>query len=60
MCRSSGDPGQNVVAPSGPRCHVVICGWRGRTTCRSFLAKTARAHIVRLFGQELKTKGNFY
>ncbi|KAI0240420.1 RNA cytosine-C(5)-methyltransferase NSUN2 [Lamellibrachia satsuma] len=40
----------------GPACKMVICGWLGKTSCRSFLAKFERAHYLRLCGVELKTK----
>ena len=42
----------------GPACKMVICGWLGKASCRSFLAKFERAHYLRLCGVELKSKGN--
>ncbi|KAK2193840.1 hypothetical protein NP493_5g14014 [Ridgeia piscesae] len=47
------EPGES---DDGPACKMVICGWLGKTSCRSFLAKFERAHYLRLCGVELKSK----
>ena len=40
-----------------PQCRLVLCGWRGKASTRSFLPKYQRAHFLRLCGSELKDKG---
>jgi tRNA (cytosine34-C5)-methyltransferase len=38
----------------GPKCRLLLCGWMGKVSCRSFLPKNDRAHFLRLCGAELK------
>ena len=40
---------------SGPQCQLLMCGWKGKISCRSFLPKFERGHYLRLCGVELKT-----
>ena len=32
---------------------IVFCGWRGKTSVRSFVSKDERSHYLRLCGVEL-------
>lgn len=41
----------------GPQCQLVVCGWKGKISCRSFLPKFERGHYLRLCGVELKSHG---
>ena len=36
-----------------PNVSIVFCGWRGKTSVRSFVGKDERAHYLRLCGVEL-------
>ncbi|XP_064610384.1 LOW QUALITY PROTEIN: RNA cytosine-C(5)-methyltransferase NSUN2-like [Liolophura sinensis] len=36
-----------------PACEIVVCGWKGKTSLRSFVGKFDRAHYLRLCGLEL-------
>jgi len=38
----------------GPQCQLLVCGWKGKISCRSFLPKSDRGHFLRLCGAELK------
>jgi tRNA (cytosine34-C5)-methyltransferase len=40
---------------AGPQCRLVLCGWKGKISCRSFLPKFERGHYLRLCGEELKS-----
>ncbi|KAL5022282.1 hypothetical protein ScPMuIL_001437 [Solemya velum] len=35
-----------------PACEIMLCGWRGMTSLRSFINKPAREHYLRLCGME--------
>ncbi|CAG2218307.1 NSUN2 [Mytilus edulis] len=37
-----------------PSCNITVCGWRGKSSLRTFLSKNLRAHYLRLFGVELE------
>ncbi|PVD20659.1 hypothetical protein C0Q70_18817 [Pomacea canaliculata] len=53
------DPGSVVFtfrpseSDSEPNCEVTFCGWRGRTSVRSFVPRFEREHYLRLFGKDL-------
>ena len=36
-----------------PNVEIVFCGWRGKTSVRSFVSKDERSHYLRLCGVEL-------
>ena len=36
-----------------PCVEIVFCGWRGKTSVRSFVGKDERSHYLRLCGVEL-------
>ena len=36
-----------------PNGEIVFCGWRGKTSVRSFVGKDERSHYLRLCGVEL-------
>lgn len=38
----------------GPKSKIVFCGWKGKTSCRSFVPKMEREHLLRLCGVELE------
>lgn len=40
----------------GPSCRLLICGWKGKVSCRSFIPKSDRGHFLRLCGVELTDK----
>ncbi|KAK2166787.1 hypothetical protein LSH36_35g04062 [Paralvinella palmiformis] len=39
------------------QCRMVLCGWLGRSSCRSFIPLNERGHYLRLCGAELVTRG---
>lgn len=41
----------------GPACQLLLCGWKGKISCRSFIPKFERGHFLRLCGVELVDKG---
>ncbi|ESN96523.1 hypothetical protein HELRODRAFT_68497, partial [Helobdella robusta] len=41
----------------GPNCRLILCGWKGKVSCRSFLPKADRGHYLRLCGAELTHHG---
>ncbi|KAL3860582.1 hypothetical protein ACJMK2_010684 [Sinanodonta woodiana] len=53
------DPGSTIFyfqpTPSDPEptCDILFCGWRGKTSVRSFVGKNERSHYLRLCGVEL-------
>ncbi|XP_061429133.1 RNA cytosine-C(5)-methyltransferase NSUN2-like [Lethenteron reissneri] len=36
--------------PDSPRCPIILCGWRGKTSLRCFVAKNERLHYLRMLG----------
>eukprot|EP00918_Siedleckia_nematoides_P065951 GHVU01143434.1.p1 GENE.GHVU01143434.1~~GHVU01143434.1.p1 ORF type:complete len:849 (+),score=142.06 GHVU01143434.1:201-2747(+) len=40
----------------GPQCSLNFCGWRGKVSCRCYMPSHDRAHFLRLFGHEMKSK----
>ncbi|XP_067858013.1 RNA cytosine C(5)-methyltransferase NSUN2 [Heptranchias perlo] len=44
----------------GPKCPIVLCGWRGKNSIRAFVARNERFHYLRMLGVEVfrdKSKG---
>lgn len=39
--------------PNEEGCPLVLCGWRGKTSCRTYVPKLERGHYLRIFGEEL-------
>uniref|UniRef100_A0A0L8FHP0 tRNA (cytosine(34)-C(5))-methyltransferase n=1 Tax=Octopus bimaculoides TaxID=37653 RepID=A0A0L8FHP0_OCTBM len=37
-----------------PECQLIFCGWKGKTSVRSFVGKHERAHYLRLCGVEFE------
>ncbi|XP_073443970.1 RNA cytosine C(5)-methyltransferase NSUN2 [Dendrobates tinctorius] len=48
--------------PETLQCPIVLCGWRGKTSIRSFVPKNERMHYLRMMGVEVfknqETTGN--
>ena len=45
---------------SGLQCQLLICGWKGKISCRSFLPKFERGHYLRLCGVELSSGDDMF
>ena len=43
----------HVYSEPEPCVDIVFCGWRGKTSVRSFVSKDERSHYLRLCGVEL-------
>ncbi|XP_053494239.1 RNA cytosine C(5)-methyltransferase NSUN2 [Ictalurus furcatus] len=39
--------------PSAPQCTIDLCGWRGKTSIRAFVARNERLHYLRMVGVEV-------
>ncbi|XP_061838377.2 RNA cytosine C(5)-methyltransferase NSUN2 isoform X1 [Nerophis lumbriciformis] len=39
--------------PSEPQCPIRLCGWRGKTSIRAFVARNERYHYLRMLGVEV-------
>lgn len=39
--------------PSAPQCPIDLCGWRGKTSIRAFVARNERFHYLRMVGVEV-------
>ncbi|KAB5517784.1 hypothetical protein PHYPO_G00171150 [Pangasianodon hypophthalmus] len=39
--------------PSAPQCQIDLCGWRGKTSIRAFVARNERFHYLRMVGVEV-------
>ncbi|KAM4705052.1 RNA cytosine C(5)-methyltransferase NSUN2 [Rhinophrynus dorsalis] len=39
--------------PDTLQCSIVLCGWRGKTSIRSFVPKNERLHYLRMMGVEV-------
>ncbi|KAM4027069.1 RNA cytosine C(5)-methyltransferase NSUN2 [Anomaloglossus baeobatrachus] len=39
--------------PDTLQCSIVLCGWRGKTSIRSFVPKNERMHYLRMMGVEV-------
>lgn len=39
--------------PSTPQCTIDLCGWRGKTSIRAFVARNERLHYLRMVGVEV-------
>ncbi|KAK2864674.1 hypothetical protein Q7C36_003828 [Tachysurus vachellii] len=39
--------------PSTPQCPIDLCGWRGKTSIRAFVARNERLHYLRMVGVEV-------
>ncbi|KAM3928987.1 RNA cytosine C(5)-methyltransferase NSUN2 [Leptodactylus fuscus] len=39
--------------PDALQCPIVLCGWRGKTSIRSFVPKNERMHYLRMMGVEV-------
>ncbi|TSK28252.1 tRNA (cytosine(34)-C(5))-methyltransferase [Bagarius yarrelli] len=39
--------------PSAPQCPIDLCGWRGKTSIRAFVARNERLHYLRMVGVEV-------
>ncbi|KAK3508300.1 hypothetical protein QTP70_019537 [Hemibagrus guttatus] len=39
--------------PSAPQCLIDLCGWRGKTSIRAFVARNERLHYLRMVGVEV-------
>uniref|UniRef100_UPI00398EE944 RNA cytosine C(5)-methyltransferase NSUN2 isoform X2 n=1 Tax=Pristiophorus japonicus TaxID=55135 RepID=UPI00398EE944 len=37
----------------GPKCPIVLCGWRGKNSIRAFVARNERFHYLRMLGVEV-------
>ncbi|XP_072008896.1 RNA cytosine C(5)-methyltransferase NSUN2 isoform X3 [Engystomops pustulosus] len=44
------------LKPDTPQCPIVLCGWRGVTSIRSFVPKNERLHYLRMMGVEVFKK----
>uniref|UniRef100_A0A4W3HN56 tRNA (cytosine(34)-C(5))-methyltransferase n=1 Tax=Callorhinchus milii TaxID=7868 RepID=A0A4W3HN56_CALMI len=42
----------------GPKCPIVLCGWRGKNSIRAFVAKNERLHYLRMLGVEVFREKN--
>jgi len=51
---SADDVGECCFSSPGPQCRLLMSGWKGKISCRSFLPKFERAHYLRLCGVELQ------
>ncbi|MEE6465365.1 hypothetical protein FKM82_006533 [Ascaphus truei] len=39
--------------PATLQCPIILCGWRGKTSIRSFVPKNERLHYLRMMGMEV-------
>ncbi|KAM9434239.1 RNA cytosine C(5)-methyltransferase NSUN2 [Clarias gariepinus] len=39
--------------PNAPQCPIDLCGWRGKTSIRAFVARNERLHYLRMLGVEV-------
>lgn len=39
--------------PEALQCPIVLCGWRGKTSIRTFVPKNERLHYLRMMGLEV-------
>lgn len=39
--------------PDALQCPIVLCGWRGKTSIRTFVPKNERLHYLRMMGLEV-------
>jgi len=65
MCQATQDQLQDLVPGSvvfvykptesnpEPACELTFCGWKGKCSVRTFVAKHDRAHSLRLFGRDI-------
>ncbi|XP_069770293.1 RNA cytosine C(5)-methyltransferase NSUN2 [Narcine bancroftii] len=37
----------------GPKCPIILCGWRGKNSIRAFVAKNERLHYLQMLGVEV-------
>ena len=42
-----------------PQCKVIMTGWKGVVTARTFLPFSDIVHYTRLCGEEFKSRGKF-
>nr|XP_057902392.1 RNA cytosine C(5)-methyltransferase NSUN2 [Doryrhamphus excisus] len=43
----------NPDKPKEPQCPIQLCGWRGKTSIRAFVARNERYHYLRMLGVEV-------
>ncbi|XP_029445861.1 tRNA (cytosine(34)-C(5))-methyltransferase isoform X1 [Rhinatrema bivittatum] len=43
----------DLQKPDDLQCPVILCGWRGKTSIRSFVPKNERLHYLRMMGVEV-------
>ncbi|XP_060047128.1 RNA cytosine C(5)-methyltransferase NSUN2 isoform X2 [Erinaceus europaeus] len=42
--------------PDTPQCPIVLCGWRGKASIRTFVPKSERLHYLRMMGLEAEER----
>lgn len=47
----------DTLNKEGPKCPIVLCGWRGKNSIRAFVARNERFHYLRMLGVEVFRDG---